>query len=100
MPVTRLPRLKIVTALLGAMILVSMVPLVALHFNLIRINREALETAEKKFLKGSSVTLADYTERHILNAQVQVKKIGDSLRLSSSIPGADPFFSLLQSGLL
>jgi HD-GYP domain-containing protein (c-di-GMP phosphodiesterase class II) len=100
MAVTRLPRLKIVTALLGAMILVSMVPLVALHFNLIRINREALELAEKKFLKGSSVTLADFTETRILNAQASIRDIVDSLRLSSSIPGSDPFFSLLKSGLL
>jgi HD-GYP domain-containing protein (c-di-GMP phosphodiesterase class II) len=100
MPVTRLPRLRIVTALLGAMILVSIVPLVALHFILIGINREALETAEKKYLKGSSVTLADFTEGHMLNGVAQIRKIADGLRLSSSIPGSDPFFSLTKSGLL
>jgi HD-GYP domain-containing protein (c-di-GMP phosphodiesterase class II) len=99
MAVARLPRLRIVTALLGAMIFVAIVPLVLLHFNLIRINREALETAEKKYLKGSSVTLADLTDSYITSAQGQLRKIADGLRLASAV-SLDPFYYLAKSKLL
>ena len=99
MGVARLPRLRIVTALLVALVLVSIVPLALLHFNLIRINRDALETAEKKYLKNSSVTLADSFDTYITNAQSQLKKIADGIRLASSM-SADPFFYLSKKRLL
>ena len=73
------------TALLVALVLVSIVPLALLHFNLIRINRDALETAEKKYLKNSSVTLAESFDTYITNAQSQLKKIADGIRLASSM---------------
>ena len=85
MGVARVPRLRIVTALLAALVLVSIVPLALLHFNLIRINRDALETAEKKYLKNSSVTLAESFDTYITNAQSQLKKIADGIRLASSM---------------
>ena len=85
MGVARVPRLRIVTALLAALILVSIVPLALLHFNLIGINRDALETAEKKYLKNSSVTLAENFDTSITNAQSQLRKIADGIRLASSM---------------
>ena len=91
MGVARVPRLRIVTALLVALILVSIVPLALLHFSLIGINRDALETAEKKYLKNSSVTLAESFDTYITNAQSQLKKIADGIRLASSM-STDPFF--------
>ncbi|MEO8587705.1 MAG: HD domain-containing phosphohydrolase [Acidobacteriota bacterium] len=99
MGVARVPRLRIVTALLVALILVSIVPLALLHFNLIGINRDALETAEKKYLKNSSVTLADSFDTYITNAQSQLKKIADGIRLASSM-STDPFFYLSKKQLL
>ncbi len=99
MGVARVPRLRIVTALLAALILVSIVPLALLHFNLIRINRDALETAEKKDLKNSSVMLADSFATYITNAQSQLKKIADGIRLASSM-STDPFFYLSKKQLL
>jgi putative nucleotidyltransferase with HDIG domain len=99
MGVARVPRLRIVTALLAALVLVSIVPLALLHFNLIRINRDALETAEKKYLKNSSVTLADSFDTYITNAQSQLKKIADGIRLASSM-STDPFFYLSKKQLL
>ena len=99
MGVARVPRLRIVTALLAALILVSIVPLALLHFNLIRINRDALETAEKKDLKNSSVMLADSFATYIANAQSQLKKIADGIRLASSM-STDPFFYLSKKQLL
>ncbi len=105
MAVTRLPRLRIVTALLGVLLLVSILPLVGLHFSLIPINREALETSEKKYLKGSSVTLADFIDGYINTAQKDVARVADGILLGRQIAisaGAniDPFFSLSKTRLL
>src|SRR5512140_6610 len=99
MGVARVPRLRIVTALLVSLILVSIVPLALLHFSLIGINRDALETAEKKYLKNSSVTLAESFDTYITNAQSQLKKIADGIRLASSM-STDPFFYLSKKQLL
>src|ERR1035441_2822926 len=99
MGVAGVPRLRIVTALLVALVLVSIVPLALLHFSLIRINRDALETAEKKYLKNSSVTLAESFGTYITNAQSQLKKIADGIRLASSM-STDPFFYLSKKQLL
>src|ERR1019366_4911789 len=99
MGVARVPRLRIVTALLVALVLVSIVPLALLHFNLIRVNRDALETAEKKYLKNSSVTLADSFDTYITNAQSQLRKIADGIRLASSM-STDPFFYLSKKQVL
>ncbi len=105
MRVVKLPRLRIVTALLAALLLVSILPLVGLHFSLIGINREALETSEKKYLKGSSVTLADAIDRYLQNAQVEVVRVAEGLSLgrqiaTSSGADIDPFFALGKSHLL
>src|SRR5450759_2762387 len=99
MGVAGVPRLRIVTALLVALVLASIVPLALLHFSLIRINRDALETAEKKYLKNSSVTLAESFDTYITNAQSQLKKIADGIRLASSM-STDPFFYLAKKQLL
>ena len=99
MGVSRIPRLRIVTALLVALAVVSIVPLVLLTLNVTRINRDALETAEKKYLKNSSVALADKFETTITNAQGQLRKIADGLRLASSM-SPDPFYYLSRKELL
>jgi len=105
MAVSRLPRLRIVTALLGALFLVSIVPLIALHFSLIRINRDALETSEKKYLTGTSVTLAEAIDNSISNAQKDLVRIANGILLGKSIATSakvdiDPFFSLSRTEVL
>jgi putative nucleotidyltransferase with HDIG domain len=105
MRAARLPRLRIVTALLAALLIVSILPLVGLHFSLIGINREALETSEKKYLKGSSVTLADAIDRYFANAQNDVVRVADGIHLgrqiaTSSGANIDPFFSLGKTRVL
>jgi putative nucleotidyltransferase with HDIG domain len=105
MRAAKLPRLRIVTALLAALLLVSILPLVGLHFSLIGINREALETSEMKYLKGSSVTLADAIDRYLQNAQVEVVRVAEGIGLGRQIAASsrttvDPFFALEKSHLL
>jgi putative nucleotidyltransferase with HDIG domain len=105
MRAAKLPRLRIVTALLAALLLVSILPLVGLHFSLIGINREALETSEMKYLKGSSVTLAEAIDRYLQNAQVEVVRVAEGIGLGRQIAASsrttvDPFFALEKSHLL
>ena len=105
MRAAKLPRLRIVTALLAALSLVSILPLIGLHFSLVSLNRDALETSEKKYLKGSSVTLADAVEKYFREAQNEVVRVADGIRLgreiaTSSGANVDPFFSIGRSHLL
>jgi HD-GYP domain-containing protein (c-di-GMP phosphodiesterase class II) len=101
MLVARLPRLRIVTALLGALILVSIVPLLTSHMALVRINREALETAEKEYLSRSAVMLAGDVGSYVRNKVAELQKTADGLKLASSVAvQADPFKFLGTSGLL
>ncbi len=99
MGVSRVPRLRIVTALLAALAVVSIVPLVLLTLNVTRINREALETNQKVLLKGSSVGLAEKVEGTITKAQEKLRLIADGLRLASSM-SPDPFYYLSKKELL
>ena len=105
MRAAKLPRLRIVTALLAALSLVSILPLIGLHFSLARLNRDALETSEKKYLKGSSVTLAESVDQYFREAQNEVIRVADGIRLGreiaiSSGANVDPFFSIGRSRLL
>lgn len=96
-----LPRLRILTALLGAMVVVSIVPLLFSHVALVRINRKALETSEEKYLSRSAVTLAADTRLYVKNSQTQLRKMADALKLASSIaPDRDPFSFLGKSALM
>ena len=62
---SRRPRLRIVTALIATLVVVSIVPLALSAIRLVSINREALETAEKQYLTRSAVTLSDGIEAYL-----------------------------------
>jgi HD-GYP domain-containing protein (c-di-GMP phosphodiesterase class II) len=101
MTTARVSRYRIVTALLAALIVVSIVPLVISTLTLVKINREALETAEKKYLTRSAVTLAQEVDTYLRNAQVQLRRIADGLALAgSTAPDRDPFLFDGTSALL
>lgn len=96
-----LPRLSIGTALLLTLAVVSIVPLAISQLAAIRLNRGALEIAEQKYLTRSAVTLASDIGTHVRNAQTQLRKIADALRLGQAVsPGQDPFLFVAKSGLL
>jgi HD-GYP domain-containing protein (c-di-GMP phosphodiesterase class II) len=81
--------------------IVSVVPLALSHLSLMRINREALETAEEKYLSRTAVTLAGEVGTYVKNAQTQLRKVGDGLRLASALsPEKDPFVFVGDSKLL
>lgn len=78
--------------LLGAMVLVGLLPLVVSHFFLIGINRDSMEMLEKKYLTRSAVGIASDLQNLITNNRQQLSKIAGSMRvMRKALPGADPF---------
>jgi len=84
---------RLLYTLLGAMIVVSLVPLIVSHYFLIGINRESLETLEKKYLTRSAVSIATDTNNLVMNNRQQLQKIAGSIRIMRrALPaGTDPF---------
>ncbi|MBV9478654.1 MAG: HD domain-containing protein [Acidobacteria bacterium] len=75
------------------MVLVGLLPLVVSHYFLIGINRESLETLEKKYLTRSAVGIADDLENLLASNHQQLAQIGGSIRMMrEALPaGTDPF---------
>lgn len=85
-------RPRLLWILLGVLILVGVLPLVISHYVLIGINRDTLETLEKKYLTRSAVGIATDTES-LINSYVQLLSgIGGEMKVAAeSNPGVDPF---------
>ncbi|HEX7707441.1 MAG TPA: HD domain-containing phosphohydrolase [Thermoanaerobaculia bacterium] len=92
-PAANRSRPRLLWTLLGAMILVGLLPLVVSHYFLIGINRDSLETLEKKYLTRSAVKLADDLQNLLISNQQQLTKIAGSIQVIRSVMprGADPF---------
>jgi HD-GYP domain-containing protein (c-di-GMP phosphodiesterase class II) len=86
-------RPRLLWTLLGAMVLVGLLPLVVSHFFLIRINRDSLETLEKKYLTRSAVGIATDVQNLLSSNMEQLNKIAGSIRvMRAALPaGTDPF---------
>jgi len=84
------------------MILVGLLPLVISHYFLIGINRDSLETLEKKYLTRSAVSIATDVQTTISSNTQQLAKIAASVRaLKSALPpGSDPFTYAAQSNIV
>ena len=93
---------RLLWTLLGAMILVGLLPLVISHYFLIGINRDSLETLEKKYLTRSAVSIATDVQTTISSNTQQLAKIAASVRaLKSALPpGSDPFTYAAQSNII
>src|SRR5438132_11074916 len=97
--VSRRPRL--LWTLLVAMVVVGLLPLVVSHYFLIGINRDSLETLERKYLTRSAVTIANDVQNLLTNNTQQLTKIAGSVRaLRSALGGADPFLYVAQTGVI
>jgi HD-GYP domain-containing protein (c-di-GMP phosphodiesterase class II) len=81
------------------MVLVGLVPLLVSHYSLIGINRESLETLEKKYLTRSAVSIASDLQNLLTNNRQQLASIGGSLVvLKRALPeGTDPFVYAAQT---
>src|SRR5712691_10820884 len=86
-------RPRLVWTLLGAMGLVGLLPLVISHYFLIGINRDALETLEKKYLTRSAVSVAMDIQNLLSSNTQQLNEIAGGIRIMQrALPkGTDPF---------
>lgn len=75
------------------MILVGLLPLAISHVFLIGINREAMETLEKKYQSRSAVSIATDIQNLYSNNRQQLAKIAGSMRSLQKALGTDPFLS-------
>jgi HD-GYP domain-containing protein (c-di-GMP phosphodiesterase class II) len=89
-PNLRRPRL--LWTLLGVMIVVGVLPLVVSHYVLIGINRESLETLEKKYLTRSAVGISGEVQDLVASYTQQLKKIAAGMQISSSLSSAQTAF--------
>ncbi len=93
-------RPRLLWTLLGAMVLVGLLPLVISHYFLIGINRESLETLEKKYLTRSAVGIANDIHALLTSNRQQLNEIAGSIRVLKTAlpPGTDPFSHAAQTG--
>src|SRR3954470_6687612 len=84
---------RLLWTLLGAMVIVALLPLLVSHWFLIGINRDSLETLERKYLTRSAVGIATDVQNLLLSNTQQLTKIAGSIRIMKKAlpPGGDPF---------
>ena len=101
-PAPRPRRARLLWTLLGAMILVGLLPLVVSHYFLIGINRDSLETLERKYLTRSAVGVATDLQTLLSSNSQQLTKIAGSIRAMRRAlpPGSDPFLYAAQTGVI
>src|SRR3954464_7583039 len=87
------PRARLLWTLLGAMVAVGLLPLVVSHYFLIGINRDSLETLEKKYLTRSAVSISSDLQNLLSNSRQQLGSIGGGLvAMNKALPaGTDVF---------
>jgi HD-GYP domain-containing protein (c-di-GMP phosphodiesterase class II) len=92
-PQSSLRRPRLVWTLLGAMVLVGLLPLVVSHYFLIGINRDSLETLEKKYLTRAAVSIATDVQTLLSNNTQQLNTIAGSVLVMRRAlpPDTDPF---------
>jgi HD-GYP domain-containing protein (c-di-GMP phosphodiesterase class II) len=93
-------RPRLLWTLLGAMVLVGLLPLVVSHYVLIGINRDSLETLEKKYLTTSAIGIATDLQNLLSSNTQQLTKVAGSVRvMRKALPaGTDPFTYAAKSG--
>src|SRR5258708_19767136 len=87
------PRPRLLWTLLGAMVLVGVLPLIVSHVFLIGMNRDSLETLEKKYMTRSAVTIAADVNNLLTNNTQHLTKVAASIRtMRPALPAArDPY---------
>jgi HD-GYP domain-containing protein (c-di-GMP phosphodiesterase class II) len=81
------------------MVLVGLVPLLVSHYSLIGINRDSMETLEKKYLTRSAVGISSDLQNLLANNRQQLTNIAGSIRMmKKALPaGTDPFLYAAES---
>jgi HD-GYP domain-containing protein (c-di-GMP phosphodiesterase class II) len=95
-------RPRLLWTLLGAMVLVGVLPLIVSHVFLIGMNRDSLETLEMKYLTRSAVTIATDVNNLLTNNTQQLTKVAASIRtMRAALPaGSDPYVYAAQANII
>jgi HD-GYP domain-containing protein (c-di-GMP phosphodiesterase class II) len=95
-------RPRLLWTLLGAMVLVGVLPLIVSHVFLIGMNRDSLETLEMKYLTRSAVTIAADVNNLLINNTQQLTKVAASIRtMRAALPaGTDPYVYAAQANVI
>src|SRR6266446_3355478 len=95
-------RPRLLWTVLGAMVLVGLLPLVVSHYFLIGINRDSLETLEKKYLTRSAVSIASDIQNLVASNTQQLTKIAGSIHVMKRAlpPDVDPFGYIARRGVI
>ena len=95
-------RPRLLWTLLGAMVLVGVLPLIVSHVFLIGMNRDSLETLEMKYLTRSAVTIAADVNNLLTNNTQQLTKVAASIRtMRAALPaGSDPYVFAAQANII
>ncbi len=95
-------RPRLLWTLLAVLVLVSVLPLLISHYFLIDINRDSLETLEKKYLTRSAVSISSEIQNLVSSYNQQLMKIATGVRMSANAlsAGSDPFSQISQSGVI
>ncbi len=94
-------RPRLVWTLLGALILVAILPLLISHYFLIGINRESLETLEKKYLTRSAVAISSDIDNLTHSYRQQLEKIASGIINGAILSSeSDPVLATTNSGLI
>ncbi len=95
-------RRRLLWTLLGTMLLVGLLPLIVSHYFLIGINRDSLETLERKYLTRSAVGVATDLQNLLSSNMQQLGKIAGSIKaMRKALPaGTDPFIYAAQTSMI
>jgi HD-GYP domain-containing protein (c-di-GMP phosphodiesterase class II) len=94
-------RPRLVWTLLGALILVAILPLLISHYFLIGINRESLETLEKKYLTRSAVAISSDIDNLSRSYVQQLGKISSGITNAAMLSRApDPIVASAGADLI
>jgi HD-GYP domain-containing protein (c-di-GMP phosphodiesterase class II) len=92
---------RLVWTLLGALVLVAILPLLISHYFLIGINKESLETLEKKYLSRSAISISGDLDNMIRSYSLQLDKIaGGMTNVILLSQQSDPFAAAAETGLI
>lgn len=101
-PPVKRRRGRLLVTLIGVLTLVSVIPLVVSNWFLIGINRDSLETLEKKYLTRSAVGISADIDSIVQSYQQQLLKIAGGIQtMSRFMPeGTDPILHPVQNEVI
>ncbi len=87
---------------MGALVIVGVIPLLVSQYFLTGINRDSLETLEKKYLTRSAVSIADDIDNLISNNLEQLQNIAGGIKSTASLLNdqEDPFTYASREGTI